>query len=88
MTRVQGREEPRGGAVDGESIDVQRGGQGLRAVAHVLVVLGLDFGALGELEADPLTGLRLAHRGVFFARFRGGPLDGPVLLRLAPCWLQ
>lgn len=55
------------------------------AVAHVLVVLGLDFGALGELKPDPLTDLWLAHRSVFFARFRGGPLDGPVLLLLAPC---
>lgn len=75
MTGVQGREEPCGRAINGESIDVQRGGQGLGAVAHVLVVLGLEFGALGELEPDPLTGLWLAHRSVFFARFRGGPLD-------------
>lgn len=85
MTEVQGGEEPRRRAVDGQPLGVQRGGRGLRAVAHVLVVLGLNFGALGELEPDPLTGLRLAHRSVFFARLGGGPLDGPVLLRLAPC---
>lgn len=86
MARVQGGEEPRSGAVDSEPIGIERGGQGLGAVAHVLVVLGLDFGALGELETNPLAGLWLAHWSVFFARFRGGPLDGPVLFRLAPWW--
>lgn len=83
MAKVQGREEPCGGAVNGEAICVQRGGQGLGAVAHVLVVLGLDFGALGELVPDPLTDLWLAHRSVLLPRLRGRPLDGPVLLRLA-----
>lgn len=85
MARVQGREESRGCVFNSKSISVQRGGQGLRTVAHVLVVFGLDLGALGELETNPLTGLWLTHWGVFFARFRGGPRDGPVLFRLAPC---
>lgn len=85
MARVQGWEESRGWVFNSKSISVQWGGQGLGTVAHVLVVFGLDLGALGELETNPLTGLWLAHRGVFFARFRGGPWDGPVLFSLAPC---
>lgn len=68
MPGVQGREESCGRAVHRESVRVQRGSQGLGTVAHMLVVLGLDFGALRELEADPLTGLWLTHWSVFFAR--------------------
>lgn len=45
----------------------------------VLDTLGLDPGALGEVGADPRGGLRGAHRVVLLPRFRGGPLDGPVL---------
>lgn len=67
MTSVQGQQKSCGGTVDCQSVNEQRGGQGLGPMAHVLVVLGLDFGALGELETDPLAGLGLAHWSVFLA---------------------
>jgi len=87
VAEVQGGEEGRG--VDRQPVGVQRGGRGPRAVACVLLVLGLDDGALGQLVPDPLAGLRLAHRGVLLARLGGGPLDGPVLqLGLAPWWRE
>lgn len=88
MTRVQRGHESHGGTVDSQPVGVQGVGHGLGAVAHVLAVLGLDFGALGKLEADPLTGFRLAHWSVLFPGFGGWPLDGPVLLGLASCGLN
>lgn len=61
---VQGGEEPQV-ALHGEPVHLRvGGGQRLGAVAEVLVVLRLDFGALGQLEADPVAGFRLADRGV------------------------
>lgn len=44
----------------------KRGRQGLGALAQVLAIARVQFGALGELETDPLTGVRRPHWGVLF----------------------
>lgn len=84
--------------VHGESVSlgvrvkgVEGRGQGLRAVAQVLAVAGrLQFGALSELQTDPLARLRGAHRCVLFTGLRRWPLDGPVLFSLvtAGSWIN
>lgn len=51
----------------------------------LLLVLGLDLRALGELEADPLAGFGRGEGSVLLAGLGGGPLDGPVLLSMATC---
>ena len=66
----------------------QGGRQGLGALAQVLVlvVFGLNLGALGELQPDPLAGLRLARQVVLLPGLAGGPLDGTILLGQAATW--
>lgn len=85
MSHIQRRGEEAGVRVHGQPVrmwvrGVEGGHQGLGTLAQVLAVARVQFGALGELETDPLTGVRRPHWGVLFTRLGRGPLNGPVLL--------
>ncbi len=62
MPHIQRRWEEAGVRVHGEPVrmqvrGVEGGHQGLGTLAQVLAVARVQFGALGELETDPLTGV-------------------------------
>lgn len=62
MSHIQRRGEEAGVRVHGQPVrmwvrGVEGGRQGLGTLAQVLAVARVQFGALRELETDPLTGV-------------------------------